>query len=65
MNGPDHVARAASRMRIAALGVELVRAIGTVLDAHPDLTWEETLAALNDQSTRVIGHLLTEDDDHD
>lgn len=64
MNATDHVAQAASRMRIAVLGVKLVTAIGTVLDEHPDLTWEETLAALNDQSTRVIGHLLTEDD-HD
>ncbi len=60
------LAKIASRMRIAILGEQLVKAVGRVRDQHPDLTWEETLAALNDAAGRAIGHLLNDEDvDHD
>ncbi len=67
MNTPSQVAmaQAASRVRIATLGVQLTQAVGTVRKVHPDLTWEETLAALTDMSTRAIGHLLNDEEDVD
>lgn len=59
------LAKMASRMRIAIPGEQLVKAVGRVRDQYPDLTWEETLAALTEASARAVGHLLSDEVDHD
>lgn len=54
--------RQQSNVRIFDLSAELWRAIGTVRDRHPDLTFEEVLAALVQVSGRVVGTLLADDE---
>lgn len=54
--------RQQSDIRISTLSGEIWRAIGAVRDRHPDLSYEEVLASLNQVSTRAVGYLLTADD---
>jgi len=51
-------ARMASNGRIADVRVEVSRALLAVVERHPDLTYEELLAALLDVAQQQVGHLL-------
>lgn len=50
-----------SRIRISDLCAEIWRAVGVVMDRHPDqLTYEEVAVALCDAQRRTLGHLLNQ-----
>ena len=47
-----------SRVRVAELQVEIVRAVGVVLKRDADLTYEEICVALNSVMGRQLMHLM-------
>lgn len=55
--------RQASNVRIAEVRVQVVRAIGLVLDEHPNLTHEEVLAGLLIVAGRHVDHLREDDEE--